>query len=286
MTITNNAGLPEPIIRALENDSYSKGDADYSCSELVNPPRITLLRQRHKAEITEDAADLIWSLLGKLGHKLAEQAGAENALLEERLFLAVGDRRVSGQSDVAQWVYEDGKITDYKFTSVWTAIFGDRLEEWEQQQNIYAELFAAHGFQVNALEICAIYRDWRPSEAKQRSDYPPRAQTIPLRLWSQEERQRFIRDRLAALVRAEALPDDQLPRCSAAEMWEKPTTWAVKKSGRKTALRVLSSEAEAMEWMKANSGEFIEKRPGSRPRCEEYCPVNRWCNAYAEYCGE
>src|SRR3990167_4110460 len=148
MILTNSGGLPDAILRALANDSYSKGEADYSCSELIDAPRIVLLKQRHESEIQEDATDLLWRLLGKLGHKLLEEAGADNALMEERLFMPLLGRVLSGASDVAQWVYSNGKITDYKFTSVWTAIFGDRIQDWECQQNVYAELFEHHGFSV------------------------------------------------------------------------------------------------------------------------------------------
>src|SRR3990167_4720768 len=121
MPITNKQNLPETIYRAIVNAEaeYSKGDADYSCTELINPPRITLLTQRHRPEITEDAVDKLWALLGKLGHKLAEQAGTDNAFIEERLFAEIDGKKISGASDVAQWVYtmeDGGKITDYKFT--------------------------------------------------------------------------------------------------------------------------------------------------------------------------
>lgn len=290
MQVTNHDKLPEPLVRAIQNDAYSKGDADYSCSELIDSPRIVLLKQRHYDEITEDAADGIWRLLGKLGHKLAEQAGADNALLEERLFMEVAGRRISGASDVAQWVYEDGKITDYKFTSVWTAVFGDRIREWEAQQNIYAELFERHGFPVAALEICAIYRDWRPKEALQRGkDYPPRAQIIPLKLWPREKRVAYIVARVEAMKAAEPLPDDQLPHCTPEEMWERPTKYAVMKEGRKTALRVLDTLQSADGFLKQEEKRpkagvlYVEKRPGSRPRCEDYCPAKGRCNQYAEY---
>jgi hypothetical protein len=285
MKITNLTGLPETIVRAMERDAYSKGDAHYSCTELVNPPRITLLKQRHAGEIVEDAADRIWMLLGKLGHKLAEQAGADNALIEERLFMEVAGRRISGASDVAQWVYsEDGKITDYKFTSVWTAIIGDRIQEWEQAQNIYAELFEEASFHVTGLEICAIYRDWRKGEAAQRGeDYPPRAQIIPLKLWPREQRRQFISERVTTLRLNESLPDDGLWECTSRDMWERPTTYAVMKVGRKTAMRVLHGLDEASAWMRENKGEYIETRPGKRVRCEDYCPVNGWCSQFRAY---
>ncbi len=31
------------------------------------------------------------------------------------------------------------------------------------------------------------------------------------------------------------------------------------------------------------AGLYVETRPGRRVRCEEYCPVDRWCNQYQQY---
>lgn len=281
-TITNLHHLPETVYRAICNDSYSKGAADFSCSELVQPPRITILKQRHDSEIIVDATEQLWMFLGKLGHMIAEQAGADNALIEERLFAKVAGRKISGASDIGQWVLEDGVITDYKLMSVYAGMSMDRVPDWTAQQNIYAWLFAEHGFPIKALRICAIYRDWRPGEAKQRpKEYPPRAQIINLDLWPQWKTGDYILDRLTALMAAEKLPDEELPKCTARNMWEKPATWAVAKPGAKRALRVFDNRHAADEFCKPPAE--IAYRPGRRPRCEEYCPVNRWCSQYQEY---
>jgi len=55
------------------------------------------------------------------------------------------------------------------------------------------------------------------------------------------------------------------------------------KKGRKSALRVLAGEPEAVEWKEANGGDDIVKRPGSFTRCENgYCNVRKWCPNYKE----
>jgi len=288
-TITNNKNLPESVVRAIRNDEYSKGDADYSCTDLIAPTRITILKARHGDEIVEDAVDCIWRVLGKLGHKLLEQAGADNALLEERLFAEVLGRKISGASDVGQWVYEDGKITDYKFTTVWTAIFKDRYNDWIAQQNIYAWFFRRYGFEINELELCCIYRDWRKNESLQRNDYPPNAQIIKLAVWPDIECENFIKRNLQSLIYAEQIDDSELPECTPDDMWQKPTRWALKREGRKTAIRVFASLADAQKGQaneKKQVGLFIEERLGSRPRCEDYCAVNRWCNQFQAYSAE
>lgn len=286
MRVTNNFNLPETIVNAVRNDDYSKGDADYSCTELINSVRITLLRQRHENDIVEDTTERIWSLVGRIGHGIAEKAGADNALVEERLFAEVGGKKISGAMDLASWVYADGKITDYKFTSIFVRKYlSDHIEGWEQQQNIYAWLLRQYGFRVGKLEICAVYRDWRNGESrKEGRQYPPRAEIIPLKLWAEQEQEHFIRNRLAALVMAEGVPDDLLPACTPEEMWEKPTTYAVMKDGAKRATRVLETRIDAIAHASGLKGKYeVVERPGRRTRCEEYCSVNQFCNSYLEY---
>jgi hypothetical protein len=67
-------------------------------------------------------------------------------------------------------------------------------------------------------------------------------------------------------------------------MWEKPTMWAVKKTGGVRAKSVHESEEDANAALeKAGKGYEIEVRPGSRTRCESFCPVNHRCQQWREY---
>jgi len=61
MKLTNNLRLPDPMVRAVGNDSYTKGDADISVTELLTPPQLRALRIKHHDEIVEDVSDRIWS---------------------------------------------------------------------------------------------------------------------------------------------------------------------------------------------------------------------------------
>ena len=158
MKLTNQFGLPEPFFRAVLNDKYSRGNAHYSVTDLIRPPRITILSRRHWEEIEEDVSERIWALLGRAVHAILEAAEPDNALTEERLFAEVAGRTISGASDL----FHDGVVSDYKVTSIWTRIFGSRLEDWTLQLNFYAFLFRQIGFPVQALKIICIYRDWTP----------------------------------------------------------------------------------------------------------------------------
>jgi hypothetical protein len=73
MKITNKHNLPEPIYRALTEDNYSRGNSDLSVTQLIDSPRIRILKHRHNDEITEDASEMLWSVLGTAVHTMFEQ---------------------------------------------------------------------------------------------------------------------------------------------------------------------------------------------------------------------
>ena len=274
-------------------EAYDKGDADYSCTELNDPAQITLLKQRHYDEIEVLASSRLKMWLGSLGHLALEKAGVDNAITEERLFHTINGRKISGASDVANWILTgDGTITDYKFTNVWTIIHGSRIPEWTAQQNIYRYLYEQHGFVIDKLKITAFCVDWRNSEARQRGkDYPPIESEFEVDLWSMEKTREYIMERLDILKSCEDLLDNELPHCTEEEMWTKPSVWAVKKKGNKTAMRGganFGNEQSAREFIGQQKHPCeIEFRPGSRNRCGSppvgYCDVSPFCSQWTQY---
>ena len=71
MVITNNAGYPEALVKAVENDSYSRGEGvDRSVTGLLAPPRQAALKEIHGHEIVEDVSDRTYALYGQLVHLL------------------------------------------------------------------------------------------------------------------------------------------------------------------------------------------------------------------------
>ena len=126
MVITNNAGYPEALVKAVENDSYSKGEGvDRSVTGLLSPPRQAALKEIHGHEIVEDVSDRTYALYGQLVHLLLERAGEQsrNAINEQRLYAEVGGWTISGQTDTLtltedqrSWIISDYKfVTAYKF---------------------------------------------------------------------------------------------------------------------------------------------------------------------------
>jgi hypothetical protein len=118
--------------------------------------------------------------------------------------------------------------------------------EWEQQLNIYAWLVeGVKGKIVDSVGIVAIIRDWSRREAAKNPDYPQApVKDIPIKLWSYEDRQDFISSRISRHSECEFAmeTDEDLPLCTPDEMWEKPTTWALKKKGGVRAIRVYETQ--------------------------------------------
>jgi hypothetical protein len=289
MKLTNLQGLPQPLVDAVAADDYDKGDADISVTSLIDPPRKVTLQRAFADQITEDAADRVWALLGQTMHTILERANRD-AIAERRLFADVGGWRVSGQFDrmVAAPNQQGGLVLqDYKLCSVWEIVFGLKAER-EAQLNAYAYLARVNGYHIDGLEIVAIMRDWSKSKAQREADYPQQqVRVIPVRLWPREEAVAYMLERvqLHRAARMALEMGEPLPSCSDVERWARGDTWAVMKAGRKSALRVLDSLGDAETYLLGVSdarGINIVRRPGESVRCANYCAAAPFCSQWAE----
>jgi len=287
MILTNKHNLPQTFVNVLRRPTYSKGKANISVTELISSPRIVQLRKMHAEEIEQDVSDMVWSIFGTAIHGVLEHGRDKNHLVEERLHTEVDGWSISGAIDL-QIVNEDGTITvnDYKTVGAWS-VMNEKID-WELQLNIYAWLVRkVKEANVSGLEIVAIIRDWSRRDAAIKASYPDApVKVIPIRLWSYEEQQDFVEGRVS--MHSNALFDmetgDELPHCTPSEMWEKQTTYAVKKIGGVKARNVFNTDEEARAKLAEYGKEYeIEVRPGERTRCESFCSVSKWCNQHQEY---
>jgi RecB family exonuclease len=286
LKLTNIHNLPETFVNILRRPSYTKGGANISATELINSPRIVQLKRLNEEHLEEDVSDRIWAIFGTAIHAVLEHGKDHNHLVEERLHAVLDGWSISGAIDLQ--IVEDGgiRVSDYKTVSVWS-VMNEKIE-WEQQLNIYAWLVeTVKKVPVTGLSIVAIIRDWNRRESTLKEEYPNApVKEIEITVWPYEERTKFIQGRLRkhseALLAAETKED--LPQCTAEEVWEKPTTWAIKKVGGVRAKKVCYTEEEANDELeKAGKGYAIEVRPGGRTRCENYCPVRDFCGQWKDY---
>ena len=286
MKLTNKFNLPDTFINVIQRPSYSRGNSEISVTEILSPPQLVLLRRRHADDIEIDAADQVWSLFGSAVHNILEHGKDEHHVVEERLFTTFESWRISGAIDL-QTFQPDGSvvISDYKVTSAWAV--QQEKTEWVDQLNMYAWLVErVKGHPVVGLQIIGIVRDWNRREAASKEGYPQAPiVTIDIPLWDFETRERFIADRLALHNEANfAAVSGSMPECTAAEMWERPTTYAVMKEGGKRAKRVFESLDKAEAFRADQTGaHHIETREGGRTRCDSFCQVAPFCQQYQSY---
>jgi hypothetical protein len=287
MKTTNQFNLPDPVFKALTNDTYTTGDSNRSITTLIDSPRIRIQKSELSEVIYEDASEKIWSILGTAVHNIFEDHAEGNYLSEERLFVDINGWKVSGAIDI-QKTEDDGSVTimDYKCTSVWSVIF-DKVE-WHNQLNAYAYLVRkAKKVKVNKLQIVAVLRDWKKREAQMKDDYPyAPIMIVDVPLWDEAVAAEYVEGRVKLHQDAEfsRLVGEDLPLCSDKERWMRDTKYAVKKKTVKRAVRLFDSLEDAQTFFqKEGFGDayVIEERVGEPIRCaQNYCRVADHCDQY------
>ena len=280
MKVTNNWGVPEPLMTLASREYYSKGKSDYSVTELLSPPRVRRLREQHSEHLVSDVTDMMWQMLGSALHVVMERGETPGWISEERVFLEIDGVTISGQIDLQQETPDGLILYDYKFTSAW-AVMNDKIE-WEQQLNLYGWLLRKVKNQnIAGLRICALIRDW--SKHDTREGYPPKQiHVIEIPLWDFETADRFVRARLDQHKESKVTTDlgGTLSLCTPDERWQSETMYAVRREGRKTAIKVLRDHNEAKQLAEKEKG-YVEIRNGEPKRCTgNYCGVAEFCDQY------
>ena len=266
MSLTNEYGAPDVFVRAVEGDPYTKGEADFSATELLKPPQIVRLTKKHEDSITTDVRDEWWKLLGKGVHNILEQYG--EGLCEERFFAECNGIKISGAIDMLV----DGAVTDYKVTSVFTIQRGLK-PDWEQQLNIYAWLLRQNGITATSLTIVGLCRDWIQSRAAVKRDYP-QSPIVPIKvpLWRDERQDAFVENRVRVHTMENTLP------CTPEERWARGG-YTVLGGGLKP--RSFDSMNEAANYInqKEKPGRTFSIQEGGAKfvRCESWCSISDHC---------
>jgi hypothetical protein len=270
----------------MERPTYTKGNANISCTELLNSPRIVQLKRKHWESIEQDVSEMVWALFGSAVHNILEHGKDAHHLVEQRLFAETDGWKISGAIDL-QEVEEDGIIiSDYKVTGAWSVM--NEKDDWHNQLNVYAWLVEKVKKEpVKKLQIIAIIRDWAARDAEKEGYPSAPVATIDIPLWPMEKRQQYVEDRIRMHSEAyfESETEGDIPPCTPQDMWEKPTMYAVKKEGGVRAKSVHKTKEDA-EAALPEKGHFIEIREGERTRCEKYCQVNSFCSQYQNYLKE
>jgi hypothetical protein len=246
----------------------------------MSSPKIKRLREQYDEQMEVDVTKLIASQLGTFMHGKLEAKEVEGYLNEERIFAEVDGVTVSGAIDLQKEVEGGVVIIDYKFVKAWSVM--QNKTEWQTQLNIYKWLIeTVKRKKVVGLQICAIIKDYSAHDTKE--NYPEaEAIMIDVPMWDSVTTETYVRQRLEMHRNAKVDHDfgDELQACTDEERWMSETIYAVKREGRKTAIRVFKSIDEATELAEKEKG-YVETRQGEYRRCVgDFCGVSKWCKQY------
>lgn len=309
--LTNVTGIDLPLAVWLASDDYDFRQDGHSISAtaLLKPIRQILLREQLTTDNrdTPDVSDFIASRLGHSIHDGIEQAwkrhyktalkklGYPDKLidlvkinpesvgkdeipvwLEQRGTRELKGYNISGKFDMVL----EGCLRDFKSTSVYSYIKGNKDEDYKLQGSIYRWI---HHDKVTAdhMFIQFIFTDWQKSMAKSNPDYPQqRVLNHRIELMSLEDTEAWILNKLNQLEKYADRPEHEIPHCSDAELWRGETVYKyfsnpAKLDGRATKNFSDLSEANAFLASKGGKGVVVTV-PGKVKACS-YCPAFPIC---------
>lgn len=279
MNITNKYNLPEAIYKAVSEGIEKPKENLIRITQLINPAWQFDLYKKHFNELEEDASDRLRALSGTSKHYILQNYAPKESITLKRFSCLFWysengtngkDIEVSGEPDL----YYNGIIEDYKETSVWSIIYKNTID-WERQLNCYAYLMYKNGYEIKELYVRAILRDWMESK-KNSENYPPIPfVTVRIPLWTADEQRMFIQNKLIEHF------SEIKTICSPEERWERESSYAVMKNGRKSAIKLFDNQIDANEMaIKLGLGHYVDERPSTPTRCIRYCLVNKFCDFY------
>lgn len=284
--LTNSLNLPQPFVDAATSDHRYK-PRRYSVTEVLGGTCEAVLKRRHQGEGDEDVADMVWAIFGTAVHEVLRRSEATDSQLQEQWFSV--DIPVDTETYTLSGIFdlydeETKTVTDWKTTSCWTVIFGD-FDKWRKQTLVYCWMLRQCGLEADRGEIVALLRDHSMRKARTEKGYPRHPVFRVSWQFTEEDFADIGREIALWFLEAhaqEALPDDELEPCSPDTRWHKSDKWAVKKKGRKTAIRVYDNKGDAyqraaMENNHKDGPYYVEFRQGEDTKCESYCSVAQWC---------
>ena len=309
-TNKNNVSLALAVFLMYDDYDYDERSNAISATGLIRPLRqLVLSKQNVALSKTVDIADLVFTRMGSAIHKGCEEAwtdpeNVKNALkvlgasedavnsikinpayvkhgetpvyVEQRAEKEILDFVISGKYDLVL----DGTLNDYKSTSVWAYIFDSNADSYIKQGSIYKWL-SPDKIISDYININYIFTDWSAAKARADTKSYPQLKTITKKynLWSVEETENWIMNKLEAYKLHSNTPQEGLPECTDEELWSTKTTYKYYKNPSKLdrSTKNFDTMDEALI-RQANDGNVgtIKTVPGEVKACR-YCPVVSIC---------
>jgi len=319
--MTNITGISLPLAVWLANDDYDfvPGDKSISATALLKSTRQILLGERLTSEVrqTPDVADRIASSFGTAIHDSIERVWSDpkkivRALeklnlpkqvtenirinpgdleegeipiwLEQRGSREIMGYTISGKFDMVV----DGDLHDFKTTSVYSYLSGNKDEDYSLQGSIYRWI---HHDKITSdtIKIEFMFTDWQGAQAKQNSDYPQQKlhqHSVPL--LSLKETEKWIIKKLRHLEQYASVDEKLIPECTDVELWRSSPVYKYYADPAKASLPNSRSTKNFDNLMEANAFRASKGKgivvtvPGQVKACA-YCQSAPICTQKDQY---
>jgi len=316
--MTNTAGVSLPLAVWLAADGYdfSPNRKSISATSIMKPVRQILLKERLTPETFEipDVKDFIASRLGHTIHDGIEKAWKNDYApslrklgypekviqrikvnpetmdaddipiwLEQRTERDILGYTISGKFDMVL----EGELQDFKSTSVYSWIMGNKDEDYMLQGSIYRWL-NPDKITGDYISIQFIFTDWSKAASRQQSNYPSeRVMEHRVELMSLESTENWLASKIRELEKYADAPENEIPECSDKDLWRSDPVYKYysdpsKTSGRSTKNFPTSHEASAYKASKGKGKGVVIHVPGQVKACG-YCPSFNACTQKDNY---
>lgn len=278
MFITNERGYPRLIVDIIkqEYNNYSKGDADFSVTELIGSPLERVLRKRHDHELEIDVDRLMFMFFGSMAHAVVEKLKADYVLdMEHRMFIKHDGVTISGRLDVVYALANKKRLDDVKFTGKGVSKDGAR-KSWVRQANLYRYMYnKTKNVLVDELGILAFLRNATMYEMK--------CCRLPIQCFELDAVERFMSKQIAFHKVIDWDVTSKVPECTPDDRWATEECWVVmpKLKAKKCLPGKFENASDAgvkLETaLKKYPDAFVEHRPQVNRKCDEACDVSKYC---------
>jgi len=190
----------------------------------------------------------------------------------------------------------DGIVNDNKTSSAYSWLFGTRDDDHRLQLSLYRWLDAGRDLRrikEDYGQINYVFTDWAKAQARSNPKYPQqRVEKKELKLLSLADTERFVREKLTAVIRHTDSPESVMPECNDEELWRSDPSYKYYSDPAKANIpgsrstRNFTDPVEARKFMaeKGGKGAIIIK-PGEVKACP-YCAAFDVCKQKDQYLSE
>jgi hypothetical protein len=193
----------------------------------------------------------------------------------------IGNWKIAGKLDMAL----DGRLKDIKSTSVFTYIKGRKDEDYRLQGSIYKWLHADKVYE-DEMDVQFVFTDWQKAMVNTIPGYPPtRVVSYTVPLYTEEETETWIENKLDDIERHFDAPDEGIPRCTDEELWRSDPQWKYYADPTKTdgkSTKNFTDPAEANRHRADKGKGIVVMKPGQVKACA-YCRAFQICKQKDEY---